>query len=634
MKTKLLYTTTPDETRTNAKVISLSQEVIDGILFQAIVLDQTPFYPQGGGQPSDIGNLTSGTAQFRVEKVFHDKENDQILHLGTQVQGYIKEGDEVIAEIDKENRAINSKYHSAGHIIDLAIRMLDLNWTPVKGYHHKDGAYVEYKIEDNLAEDKTELLNNIQEKINEIINLGLPVIKSEDEDTNFQNGFKYSSFVEEKHNLDETKNSHIEIGDLTRDLCGGTHVKNTIELSGLELIKIKKDGDNYRVRYQISSSGKSLSKSNVNISKKGEEKMEEKQAQKVQNINISIEEIKSVEQEFIKDIDSQVDNLDSKIKLLQEKYLSKKGLLVNLFEKMKAISKDEKPEFGKQINNLKLYIINQILVLKESADETKNPVDSIDLTAPYDLNTPVEKRPKLLDNRGHKNPLSQELEKIEKIFETMGFNILDSRQLDSDYNMFTALNFPDGHPARDMWDTFHTEEGLLPSTHTSTMQHRIIKGNKPPIRYIIPGTCYRNEATDDRHEHTLMMLEGIYVDKGISLSHMITIIHSFLEEYYQTKLEVKLQPSHFPFVEPGLELCMSCPFCKKSGCSTCGHHGWIELMGCGEIHPNVLSEAGVDPEVYSGFAWGFGLDRIIMIKTGIKNIRNIRGGAIDFLRQF
>ena len=216
----------------------------------------------------------------------------------------------------------------------------------------------------------------------------------------------------------------------------------------------------------------------------------------------------------------------------------------------------------------------------------------------------------------------------------MGFNVQDSRQLDNDYNMFESLNFPEGHPARDMWDTFWTEEGFIPATHTSTMQNRILKNNEFPIRYVIPGTCYRNEATDASHEHTLAQIEGIYVDKDISISNMIGIIKAFLEEYYEMELKAKIQPAYFPFVEPGMEFCISCPFCQQSGCSTCGHKGWIEIFPCGMIHPNVLKEAGIDHKKYSGFAWGFGLDRLIMLKTAVHDVRRFRSGDLRFLNQF
>ena len=217
----------------------------------------------------------------------------------------------------------------------------------------------------------------------------------------------------------------------------------------------------------------------------------------------------------------------------------------------------------------------------------------------------------------------------------MGFDILESRQIDDDYHMFESLNFPKGHPARDMYDTFWTEDGFVLPAHTSTMQNRALKKfGPPPIRVVLPGRCFRNEATDASHEHTFYQIEGIYVDKGISLANMQATIKTFLEAYLEKELEVKIQPAFFPFTEPDCEFIISCPFCDKVGCSTCNHSGWIELMGCGMIHPNVLKQGGIDPDIYSGFAWGFGVDRLTMIKLGIKDIRLLRDSNLNFLRQF
>lgn len=341
----------------------------------------------------------------------------------------------------------------------------------------------------------------------------------------------------------------------------------------------------------------------------------------------TIPEVKQVYNQFERDID------DIDPEEVEKRYLGKKGKINLLMKKIGKQPTDKRPLFGKELNKLKNYAetrIEQSLSLDDSVEK----LSEIDITAPFDEDTDPDKRPQLSPEIGKRNPLSSELRHVLRIFESMGFNVVDSRQLDDDYHVFESLNFPPGHPARDMWDTFWTDEDYIPVTHTSCMQNRIIKNNEPPIRYVIPGTCYRNEATDARHEHTLGQVEGVYIDKGTSLSNMLAIIKSFLEEYYQMELKAKIQPAYFPFVEPGLEFCMSCPFCGQSGCSTCGHKGWIEIFPCGMIHPNVIKEGGLDPKKYSGFAWGFGLDRLIMLKTKIEDVRRIRGGDIEFLRQF
>jgi phenylalanyl-tRNA synthetase alpha chain len=290
---------------------------------------------------------------------------------------------------------------------------------------------------------------------------------------------------------------------------------------------------------------------------------------------------------------------------------------------------EQRASFGKEVNQLKQELET---LISDSKDQDLAPKEPIDVTAPFDINAP---RPSLLPAElGSKHPLMTELEKILDIFARMGFSAVESRELDDDYHMFTSLNFPPEHPARDDYDTFVTDEGLIAPAHTSTMQNRVLKANKPPIRAVIPGRVFRNEDLDARHEHTFYQLEGIYVDKGINTSHLIATLKAFLEEYYGQKLEVKTQPFYFPFTEPSFEFALSCPFCKKKGCQVCGQSGWIELLGCGMIHPNVLKEGGIDPTEYTGFAWGGGIDRLVMMKYDIEDIRHFESGNLKFLRQF
>lgn len=319
---------------------------------------------------------------------------------------------------------------------------------------------------------------------------------------------------------------------------------------------------------------------------------------------------------------------------LKNKYLSKDGILTHLFKDITNIPNDQKAEYGKSVNEIKGIL--ESAINEKNAEETDKHEDvRIDPTAPFDVNTPTDSRPHILDLHGTSHPLMQELEKILNIFQRMGFEILESKQIDDDFHMFESLNFPKGHPARDMYDTFWTDDGYVLPAHTSTMQNRALRRlGPPPIRVVLPGRCFRNEATDASHEHTFYQIEGIYVDKGISLAHMQGVIKEYLESYLETDLEIKVQPAYFPFTEPDTEFVISCPFCKKSGCSACGYTGWIELMGCGMIHPNVLRAGGIDPNEYTGFAWGVGLDRLTAIKLGITDIRKLRDGDINFLRQF
>ncbi|HET9850593.1 MAG TPA: phenylalanine--tRNA ligase subunit alpha [Candidatus Saccharimonadales bacterium] len=308
-----------------------------------------------------------------------------------------------------------------------------------------------------------------------------------------------------------------------------------------------------------------------------------------------------------------------------------------LFDRLKTLPPAQRAGFGKQVNALREELEKLI------ADYQLPTTDyqPIDVTAPFDVNIPAGQRPALLPAElGSKHPITAELERILDIFSRMGFTAVESRELDDDYHMFSSLNFPPDHPARDEYDTFITDEGLIAPAHTSTMQNRVLRSrgknlaSGQPIATVIPGRVFRNEDLDARHEHTFYQLEGIYVDEGINAGHLIATLKTFLEAYYGQDLEVKTQPFYFPFTEPSFEFAVSCPFCAKAGCHICSQTGWIELLGCGMIHPNVLREGGINPDKYTGFAWGMGIERLVMMKYGIEDIRHFESANLKFLRQF
>jgi phenylalanyl-tRNA synthetase alpha chain len=314
-----------------------------------------------------------------------------------------------------------------------------------------------------------------------------------------------------------------------------------------------------------------------------------------------------------------------------------------LFDELKTLPDGERAGFGKEVNDLRAELSR--LVAEQRSPEAD--VLPIDVTAPFDVNTPADKRPRLLSSElGSQHPLMTELTTVLDIFYRMGFAAVESRELDDDYHMFTSLNFPEGHPARDDYDTFMTIEkdkdghAFIAPAHTSTMQNRVLQQYKgdlekgKPIAVVIPGRVFRNEDLDARHEHTFYQLEGVYVGKGIHAGNLIATLKTFLQEYYGKELEVKTQPFYFPFTEPSFEFALSCPFCDRKGCNVCSHSGWIELLGCGMIHPNVLKMAGIDPAEYTGFAWGGGIERLVMMKYNIEDIRHFESGKLDFLRQF
>jgi len=317
--------------------------------------------------------------------------------------------------------------------------------------------------------------------------------------------------------------------------------------------------------------------------------------------------------------------------------LLKSPAMGSLFELIKTLPNDQKAQFGKEVNELR----REVASWEES--EAELAVTPIDVSAPWDVNTHSDKRPRFLDQSlGSVHVLMSELGSITEIFERMGFVVEDSRQIDDDYHMFESLNFPLGHPARDDWDTFMTDEGLIAPAHTSTMQNRIMKKYKEqlesgePIAAVIAGRAFRNEDLDTRHEHTFHQVEGVYVDEGVQVGHLVGTIKTFLTDYFGKQVDVKITPFYFPFTEPSFEFSLTCPFCapESSNCPVCGGEHWIELMGMGMIHPNVLKEAGIDNEKYTGFAWGFGVERLVMMKNSIEDIRHFNSGKLEFLRQF
>lgn len=318
--------------------------------------------------------------------------------------------------------------------------------------------------------------------------------------------------------------------------------------------------------------------------------------------------------------------------------------LKELYGEIVKMPAAERGDFGRRINDLKQEL-ERAIEARESklADVDKNPID---VTAPMDVNAKI---PSLLpSSQGSIHPLTREIERITDIFYRMGYAREESREIDDQFNMFESLNFPKGHPARDDYDTFMTKERddsgdqLIAPAHTSTMQNRLLKKyagdleKDEAIAVVVPDRVFRNEDLDARHEHTFYQVEGLYVAKNVNVGNLIATLQVFLEEYYGQNLEVQVNPFYFPFTEPSFEFALSCPFCQKQdpSCKVCSGEGWIELLGCGMIHPNVLRLADIDPEVYTGFAFGCGIDRLVMMKSGIEDVRHMHSGKLDFLRQF
>jgi phenylalanyl-tRNA synthetase alpha chain len=310
---------------------------------------------------------------------------------------------------------------------------------------------------------------------------------------------------------------------------------------------------------------------------------------------------------------------------LRVKYLGKKGIIIDLrkdadFSKMPA---DEKKNFGRDFNELKQFVEEKIQEILKSSQQSKKKVSAVDLTLPgTDRHTGCM----------HPNSLVQ-LE-LGQIFESMGFRVFTGHEVEQEFYNFDGLNIPSDHPAREMQDTYWLENGMLLRTHTSASQVRALKKFGAPLRAIFPGRCFRYESVDAGHENTFYQLEGLMIDKQISIANLIGVMKITLSRIFKKDVPVRLRPGFFPFVEPGFELDIRCLICGGKGCPTCKKTGWVELLPCGLVHPNVLENGGINSKEYSGFAFGLGLSRLAMMKYGIPEIRLFNSGDIRFYQQF
>ncbi len=330
---------------------------------------------------------------------------------------------------------------------------------------------------------------------------------------------------------------------------------------------------------------------------------------------------------------SQVSTMEE-LEKLRVDYVGKKGLVTDLMKEMKNLSNEEKKTFGQKVNLIKNEIEGQIAEKREEIKQKEIELENSRMPE-FDVSIPANL------SRGSYHPITLVQRRCEEIFKSMGFTVEDYSEIVTDYECFESLNIPKNHPARDMQDTYYLQNGQLLKSQTSAAQNAIYKKYKDalvnegkPIKAIFPGRCFRNEATDACHENTFFQMEGVMVDKDISISNLIFFMKTMLSEVFQKDIKVRLRPGFFPFVEPGFELDISCLICGGEGCPSCKHSGWLELCPCGMIHPEVLKAGGIDPEEYTGFAFGLGLTRLAMMKYGVKDIRDLNSGSLKSLDQF
>ncbi|HET9488038.1 MAG TPA: phenylalanine--tRNA ligase subunit alpha [Chryseosolibacter sp.] len=311
------------------------------------------------------------------------------------------------------------------------------------------------------------------------------------------------------------------------------------------------------------------------------------------------------------------------------KYLSKKGEISELFEQLKQLPAEQKKQAGKILNELKKAAEERFAEMSKAIETSAEAKPAIDLTLP-----PVPNK------MGNLHPLTLTKNRIIEIFERLGFNVADGPEIEDDWHNFSALNFPPNHPAREMQDTFFIEKSdkeggdVLLRTHTSNVQIRLLENQKPPVRAIMPGRVYRNEAISARAHCFFHQVEALYVDRNVSFADLKQTLFHFAKEMYGKDIQLRLRPSFFPFTEPSAEIDVTCLICKGAGCVVCKRSGWVEIAGAGMVHPNVLRNCGIDPEEFTGFAFGMGIERVAQLRYQVNDLRLYSENDIRFLRQF
>ncbi|HEV7347540.1 phenylalanine--tRNA ligase subunit alpha [Telluribacter sp.] len=337
-------------------------------------------------------------------------------------------------------------------------------------------------------------------------------------------------------------------------------------------------------------------------------------------------------QELLTEIENSTVSTKEQLEAFRMRYISRKGVVTELFDQLKTIPQEDRRAVGQELNTLKNAAQDRFQLFSTQLEEQSDngAASQVDLTLPAVPN-----------QYGSIHPLTIVRRRIIEIFERMGFNVSDGPEIETDWYNFSALNFPDNHPAREMQDTFFVEKSagevkddVLLRTHTSNVQIRLMEHKKPPLRSIMPGRVFRNEAISARAHCVFHQVEGLYVDKNVSFKDLKDTLYHFAKEMFGQDSKIRLRPSYFPFTEPSAEIDVTCFICKGKGCNVCKYSGWVEIAGSGMVDPQVLANCGIDPEEYTGFAFGMGIERITMLRYGIKDLRLFTENDVRFLRQF
>lgn len=580
--TEALYLIDSYQTATTARIAEVGKDFL--------ILDQTNFYPQGGGQPSDKGSIKSESGELNVKSVEYN--GGEIKHVGT-VKGEFKIGQSVQLEIDWSLRLKHMQWHTAGHLLDLVARDLYKNLIPVRGMHGiGKKLFIEYEGINNLD------VNKLNSELERLIG-SKPEIKTQF--VTLEQLKSMSNWLPAK--LPTSKKLRVlSIGADYHIPDGGTQLKTGERIWPITITRIEQTEQSTLVHYQVN-----------------QPKTEHYHDSNHSSNSDTSSEITNLQSQFATDFE-QV-KTQSNLDALYIKYLGKKGNTTKLLKSLRGLTLQDKQKYGPLLNELKKSQEQAIIDKKKSLKFDVSNLTSVDLTIPGTVKS-----------TGHLHPTTVIIREMNEFFTRQGYSIGEGPEIeDVEYN-FRRLNLPEGHPATDLQDSLFIEEpNLLLRTHTSSVETRMLSSYKPPMRVVVPGKCYRNETTSLTNSAFFYQYQGFVVDKGITMGHLKETLTKFHQFLFGADVKLRFRYKYYPEVSPGMGVDMQCRFCHGSGCQVCKYRGYIEVLGSGMIHSNTLKACGIDPEVYSGFAFGMGLDRLVMSKYGITDIRKLYGGEIIYL---
>ena len=579
--TEALYLTDSYQTTATAQVVGVGSDYL--------ILDQTIFYPQGGGQPSDKGTIKSGTAELQVKSVEYNR--GEIKHVGS-LKGTFAVGDAVSLAFDWDLRLKHMQWHTAGHLVDLIARQVYPALIPIRGMHGiGKKLFIEYEGIQSIDTDQLniELTKLVTSK---------PEIKTQ---------FVTLEQLKQMSNWLPAKlptSNKLRVLSIENDYYipdGGTQLKTDESIWPITITQVKQTNNSTLVHYvveqpKVKHYHDSNHRSNSDISPT----------------------ITSIESQFATNLESVANQAE--LDAIYLKYLGKKGSTTTLLKILQGLTLQDKQKYGPLLNKLKK---SQEFQIKKKLSDLQSTI--------YDLQSDLT-IPGIVRPTGRLHPTTVIIREMNEFFRYHGFSIAEGPEIeDVEYN-FRRLNLPEGHPATDLQDSLFIEEpNLLLRTHTSSVETRMLSDFKPPMRIVVPGKCYRNETTSLTNSAFFYQYQGFVVDKGITMGHLKDTLTKFHQFLFGENVKLRFRYKYYPEVSPGMGVDMECRFCNGSGCQICKYRGFIEVLGSGMIHYNTLKACGIDPENYSGFAFGMGLDRLVMSKYGITDIRKLYGGEIVYL---